>query len=48
MGTRLPKCSSRSFAQRGEEAVAVEIREALPMLPKDRADPTTAEDCLIA
>jgi transposase len=28
MGTRLPKCSSRSFAQKGEE-VAVEIREAL-------------------
>ena len=29
MGTRLPKCSSRSFAQKGEEAVAVEMREAL-------------------
>ena len=28
MGTRLPKCSSRSFAQKGE-AVPVEIREAL-------------------
>ena len=28
-GTRLPKCSSRSFAQKGEEAVPVEIREAL-------------------
>jgi transposase len=33
MGTRLPKCSSRSFAQKGEEAVPVEIREALlPLL----------------
>jgi transposase len=29
MGTRLPKCSSRSFAQKGEEAVPVEIRDAL-------------------
>jgi transposase len=29
MGTRLPKCSSRSFAHKGEEAVAVEMREAL-------------------
>ena len=29
MGTRLPKRSSRSFAQKGEEAVAVEMREAL-------------------
>lgn len=29
MGTRLPKCSSRSFAKKGEEAVAVEMREAL-------------------
>jgi len=29
MGTRLPKCSSRSFAQKGEETVPVEIREAL-------------------
>src|SRR6202166_4636822 len=29
MGTRLPKCSSRSFAPKGEEAVPVEIREAL-------------------
>jgi transposase len=29
MGTRLPKCSSRSFAHKGEEAVPVEIREAL-------------------
>jgi transposase len=25
-GTRLPKCSSRSFAQKGEEAVPVEMR----------------------
>jgi transposase len=29
MGTRLPKCSSPSFAQKIEEAVPVEIREAL-------------------
>ena len=29
MGTRLPKCSSPSFAQKAEEAVPVEIREAL-------------------
>jgi transposase len=29
MGTRLPKCSSRSFAEKGEEAFLVEIREAL-------------------
>src|SRR5512133_1351747 len=29
MGTRLPKCSSPSFAQKVEEAVPVEIREAL-------------------
>ena len=29
MGTRLPKCSSRSFARRGKEAVPVAIREAL-------------------
>ena len=29
MGTRLPKCSSPSFAQKVEEAVPAEIREAL-------------------
>ena len=29
MGTRLPKCSSPSFAQKAEEAVPAEIREAL-------------------
>jgi Transposase and inactivated derivatives len=29
LGTRLPKCSSPSFAQKVEEAVPVEIREAL-------------------
>jgi hypothetical protein len=29
MGTRLPKCSSRSFAQKGQETVPVEVREAL-------------------
>src|SRR5207253_7867322 len=29
MGTRLPKCSSRSFAQRVKEAVPAEIRDAL-------------------
>ena len=29
MGTRLPKCCSQSFAHKGEEAVAVEMREAL-------------------
>lgn len=29
MGARLPKCSSPSFAQKAEEAVPLEIREAL-------------------
>jgi transposase len=29
LGTRLPKCSSRSFAHKAEEAVPVAIREAL-------------------
>ena len=29
MGTRLPKCSRRSFAHKGEEAVAVEMRDGL-------------------
>jgi transposase len=29
MGARLPKCSSPSFAQKAEEAVPVEVREAL-------------------
>src|SRR5207253_9501283 len=29
MGTRLPKCSSPSFAQRVKEAVPAEIRDAL-------------------
>jgi transposase len=42
MGTRLPKCSSRSFAQKGEEAVAVEMREAL--LPLVRLAATLSAD----
>jgi hypothetical protein len=42
MGTRLPKCSSRSFAHKGEEAVAVEMREAL--LPLVRLAATLSAD----
>jgi transposase len=42
MGTRLPKCSSRSFAQKGEEAVEVELREAL--LPLVRLAATLSAD----
>jgi hypothetical protein len=42
MGTRLPKCSSRSFAQKGEEAIAVEMREAL--LPLMRLATTLSAD----
>jgi transposase len=42
MGRRLPKCSSRSFAQKGEEAVAVEMREAL--LPLVRLAATLSAD----
>jgi transposase len=41
-GTRLPKCSSRSFAKKGEEAVAVEMREAL--LPLVRLAATLSAD----
>src|ERR1700747_184044 len=37
-----PKCSSRSFAQKGEEAVAVEMREAL--LPLVRLAATLSAD----
>ena len=42
MGTRLPKCSSRSFAKKGEEAVAVEMRAAL--LPLVRLAATLSAD----
>jgi hypothetical protein len=42
MGRRLPKCSSRSFAHKGEEAVAVEMREAL--LPLVRLAATLSAD----
>src|ERR1700677_4197761 len=42
MGTRLPKCSSRSFARKGEEAIAVEMREAL--LPLVRLAATLSAD----
>jgi transposase len=42
MGARLPKCSSRSFAHKGEEAVAVELREAL--LPLVRLAATLSAD----
>jgi transposase len=43
MGTRLPKCSSPSFAQKVEEAVPAEIREAL--LPLVRMA-TALSDCI--
>jgi transposase len=42
MGPRLPKCSRRSFAQKGEEAVAVEMQEAL--LPWVRLAATLSAD----
>ena len=42
MGTRLPKCSSRSFAHKGEETVPVEVREAL--LPWVRLAATLSAD----
>jgi len=43
MGNRLPKCSSPSFAQKVEEAVPAEIREALlPLLPMTAA----LSDCI--
>ena len=42
MGTRLPKCSSRSFAHKAEETVLVEIREAL--LPWVRLAATLSAD----
>src|SRR5437879_12745369 len=38
MGTRLPKCSSPSFAQKVEEAVPAEIREALLPLVRMTAE----------
>ena len=43
MGTRLPKSSSPSFAQKAEEAVPIEIRDAL--LPLVRM-PAALSDCI--
>src|SRR6266852_1218762 len=43
MGSRLPKCSSPSFAQKVEEAVPVEIREALLPLVRMAA---ALSDCI--
>jgi transposase len=43
MGTRLPKCSSESFAQKVEEAVPGEIREALLPLVRMAA---ALSDCI--
>jgi transposase len=43
MGTRLPKCSSPSFAQKVEEAIPVEIREALLPLVRMTA---ALSDCI--
>src|SRR5256885_5831283 len=43
MGTRLPKCSSPSFAQKVEEAVPAEIREALLPLARMTAE---LSDCI--
>jgi transposase len=43
MGSRLPKCSSPSFAQKVEETVPVEIREALLPLVRMAA---TLSDCI--
>ena len=43
MGTRLPKCSSPSFAQKVEEAVPAEIREALLPLVRMTA---ALSDCI--
>jgi len=45
MGTRLPKCSSPSFAQKVEEAVPAEIREALLPLVRMTAE---LSDCIKA
>jgi len=43
LSTRLPKCSSESFAQKVEEAVPAEIREALlPLVPMAAA----LSDCI--
>ena len=44
MGARLPKCSSPSFAQKVEEAVPVEIREALLPLVRMAA---ALSDCIL-
>jgi transposase len=43
MGTRLPKCSSPSFAQKAEETVPVEIRDALLPLVRMTA---ALSDCI--
>ena len=43
MGSRLPKCSSPSFAQKAEETVPLEIREALLPLVRMAA---TLSDCI--
>ena len=43
LGTRLPKCSSRSFAQKGEPALPAEIREALRRLVRLTAE---VSDCI--
>src|SRR6266446_6114393 len=43
MGARLPKCSSPSFAQKVEEAVPVEVREALLPLVRMTAE---LSDCI--
>ena len=43
MGSRLPKCSSPSFAQKAEEAVPIEIREALLPLVRMAA---ALSDCI--
>jgi transposase len=44
IGARLPKCSSPSFAQKVEEAVPVEIREALLPLVRMAA---ALSDCIL-
>jgi transposase len=44
MGTRLPKCSSPSFAQKVEETVPAEIREALLPLVRMTA---ALSDCIV-
>ena len=43
MGSRLPKCSTPSFAQKAEEAVPIEIREALLPLVRMAA---ALSDCI--